>query len=193
VKPSKGKKAAKRQRKAAASDLVAEDTRQTSPLPPPDIAHHVDVGFNSITRNLETQHPSGGDGIKGGDRQYTMIFVARGDQSSTFNCHFPKMVAAASRDLPPNDRIRLVGLSKPCSDKLSKCLGIGRVSSIAITREAPGAGVLLEMVRSHVEPVDVSWLEADRNPQYLATSINAIETTVGPKRIRKDLKSSDEP
>ena len=186
MKPSKGKKAAKRERRAAASDRVAEDTRQITPPPPPDIAHHVDVGFNSITRNLETQHSSGRDGTNGDDRQYTMIFVARGDQSSTFNCHFPKMVAAASQDLPRNVKIRLVGFSKPCSEKLSRCLGIARVSSIAITRAAPGAGVLLELVRSHVEPVDVSWLETDRNPQYLTTSINAIETTVGPKRIRKN-------
>lgn len=184
MKPSKGKKAAKKERKALASNPPLAES-QHAPPPPPDLLHHVDIGFNSITRNMGTNPRDGDDDGQEHKGKYSMIFVTRGDQSSAFNCHFPKMVGAASKDVPLNDRIRLVGFSKPCSERLSKCLGLARVSSVAIGREAPGAGALWEVVKRNIKPVDVRWLEGDPDTSYLTTKINSIETTIGPKRPRQ--------
>lgn len=187
MKPSKGKKAAKKERNTKESNPLTTEIHHAPQPPAPDLLQHVDVGLNSITRNLGTQSPGPlcEDDSHGRGKKYSMVFVARGDQSSTFNCHFPTMVGAASRDLPPDDKIRLVGFSKPCSERLSNCLKVARVSSIAIEREAPGAGALWEVVKRSVKPVDVRWLDGDRVPPYLSTKINAIETTSGPKRPKQ--------
>lgn len=187
MRPSKGKRAVKRERKAKASDAsTAEDQHYPQP-PPPDLLHYVDVGLNSITRNLEIQPPGSSceDDSQVQRKKYSMIFVARGDQSSAFNCHFPTMVGAASRDIPHDERIRLVGFSKSSSERLSSCLKVARVSSVAVEREAPGAGALWEVVKRSVKPVDVPWLDGNGVPPYLSTKINTIETTLGPKRPKQ--------
>lgn len=174
VKPSKGKRAAKR------------ETSEDSFPPPaaPDLASSVDVGFNVITTNLSAgDDSSDGTGIE--TRKYSMVFVSRGDQSPAFNCHFPKMVCAASQKLRPEDRTRLVGFSKPCSERLSQCLGVARVSSLAIAHGAPGSDALWEMVKTLVEPIDGKWLEAGSDGNFVSTKINAVETTIGPKKPKK--------
>ena len=164
---------------------TAHDSEQPPVPPMPEIEASIDVGLNSITRNLQLcsrQDPeSMGDEP---DRQYSMVFVARGDHASTFNCHFPQMIGAASRKISPERKIRLVGISKPCSERLSSCLGVPRVSSVAIRMDAPGAGALQEFVMKKVAPIEASWLDVSPDAQYLAPKINAIETTVGPKRAR---------
>lgn len=126
-----------------------------------------------------------GGNCRGQTGPHTMIFVARGDQSPAFNAHFPRMVGAASKNNPSDDKIRLVGFSKACSDRLSTCLGVARVSSIAVRHGAPGADALLRAVKGAVKPVDIGWLEGERDPSYLTTKINSIETTVGTKRVKQ--------
>lgn len=181
IKPSKGKRAAK---KTLETNKNEQATQSASVPPLPIISASVDIGLNSITRNLQLQTPEGSDESKDTpSRQYSMIFVARGDQSSAFNCHFPQMVAVACKDVPVEGKIRLVGISKPCSERLSSYLGVPRVSSIAISRDAPGAGALQNFVQKTVMPVDAAWLQP-MEPQYLATKINAIETTIGPKKVK---------
>ncbi|KAH7144026.1 hypothetical protein EDB81DRAFT_884619 [Dactylonectria macrodidyma] len=176
TKPSKGKRAAKREKAARKTQGADEEP----PVPPmPELNTMIDVGLNSITRTLDAD--SGNS-----DRQYSMIFVSRGDQSSPFNCHFPQIVGAGSRHLEANKKIRLVGFSKPCSERLSACLGLPRVSSVAIRTDAPGASALQELVRRTVEPVDAAWLEKTQEAKYLVTMINATEATVGPKRVRTE-------
>ncbi|CAM1502885.1 Fc.00g076610.m01.CDS01 [Cosmosporella sp. VM-42] len=182
AKRSKGKRAARRQNEANKTGLAAHEV----PVPPqPQIATGIDIGFNSITRNLQS---SAVDGNQKSDdapsRYYSMIFVARGNQSATFNCHFPQMVAAASKDLPTERKICLVGISKPCSERLSTCLGLPRVSAVAILKDAADAGALHDFVKKVVSPVDATWLETSRQPPYLTTNIKSIETTIGNKRTR---------
>ncbi|KAF7537716.1 hypothetical protein G7Z17_g12798 [Cylindrodendrum hubeiense] len=156
TKPSKGKRAAKRDKAAKKSQDPVEET----PVPPmPELNAGIDVGLNSITRNLD---PFGDKS----NRQYSMVFVARGDQASSFNCHFPQMVGATSNQLDPEKKIR--------------------VSSVAITTDAPGARALQEFVQNKVAPVVATWLDKSQDTQYLATVINASETTVGPKRVRNE-------
>lgn len=176
TKPSKGKRAAKRDKIAKKSQDPAED----SPVPPtPELNDKIDVGLNSITRNLDPLDDSS-------DRQYSMVFVARGDQGPSFNCHFPQMVGATSKRLDSEKKIRLVGFSKPCSDRLSACLGLPRVSSVAITTDAPGANALQEFVQKTVAPVNAAWLDKSQDTHYLATMINATEITVAPKPVRNE-------
>ncbi|EYB26142.1 hypothetical protein FG05_05463 [Fusarium graminearum] len=182
VKLSKGKRAAQKEKEVK---KIGGGSEEPQPPPMPELEADIDVGFNSIARNLQSwsskNTESTEDELK---RQYCMVVVARGNQASAFNCHFPQMVGTASKQLPADSHIRLVGFSKPCSERLSACLGVPRVSSIAIVKDAHGAGALQEFVMKAVAPVEASWLNASSSTQYLAPKINAIETTVGPKRAR---------
>ncbi|KAH7182809.1 uncharacterized protein B0J16DRAFT_154427 [Fusarium flagelliforme] len=181
-KRSEGKRAAQLAKEAKKTG----DGPEQPPVPPmPVIEANIDVGLNSITRNLQSLSSKDNKSTENeAERQYSMVFVARGNQASTFNCHFPQMIGTATNQLPDDGQISLVGFSKPCSERLSACLGVPRVSSIAIVKDAPGAGALQEFVRKTVAKVETSWLNASSSTQYLAPKINAIETTVGPKRAR---------
>ncbi|OAQ95087.1 RNase p and RNase mrp subunit [Purpureocillium lilacinum] len=192
TKPSKGKRSGKTRADSAADASVANETHvQTAPQKP-ELSAHVDVGFNSITRKLEetskeTPKARGDTSAQAtGDakRPYSMIFVARGNQSSAFNCHFPRMVGAATRASPSEERTRLVGFSKPCSERLSAVLGVARVSSVAVMRDAPGAEALWAFVQKTVSPVDTSWLEESKASAYRPTQIGSTETIVGAKKAK---------
>ncbi|CEI68685.1 hypothetical protein FVEN_g7947 [Fusarium venenatum] len=182
IKRSKGKRAAQKEKGAR---KIGDGPEQPPAPPIPELEANIDVGFNSITRNLQSWSSKDTESTEDEPkRQYSMVFVARGNQASTFNCHFPQMVGIASKQLPEDDKIRLVGFSKPCSERLSNCLGVPRVSSIAIFKDSPGVGGLQEFVMKAVAPVEASWLNASSSTQYVAPKINAIETTIGPKRAR---------
>ncbi|EHK45663.1 uncharacterized protein TrAtP1_012692 [Trichoderma atroviride] len=183
VKPSKGKRATKREKKMATK---LDGPAKAAKLPTPrslELSESVDIGFNSIAKNLgslskpsEVANPS--------PKDYSMVFVARGSQSPAFNHHFPQMVAAASRNLPEKEKIRLVGFSKPCSERIGNTLGIPRVSSIAISRHTPGAEALLAVVENLVAPVDSPWLSEVPSTEYKTTQIASVETTIGAKRVK---------
>lgn len=183
-KPSKGKRAAKRKeatQKGEGSARVPTPAR-------PDLCAHIDAGFNAITRELQSppKQAKKTDEMDTNDSKepYSMVFVARGNQSPAFNCHFPKMIGFASKKLPPGQRIHLIGFSEPCSDRLSSSLGIARVSSIAIKRDAPGSEALLAFIDEHVPAVDIRWLDETSSPQYQPTRITSTETTVGAKKLK---------
>jgi ribonuclease P/MRP protein subunit POP3 len=183
VKPSKGKRAAKREKKMAMKLDGAEDSAK---LPTPrslELSASVDIGFNSIIKNLGSLSKPY-DATEVSPKDYSMVFVARGSQSPAFNHHFPQMIAAASRNLPEKEKIRLVGFSKPCSERIGNTLGIPRVSSIAISRHAPGAEALLAVVENLVAPVDSPWLAEVPNTEYKTTQIASVETTIGTKRVK---------
>ncbi|KAJ6788314.1 hypothetical protein PWT90_05126 [Aphanocladium album] len=99
IKPSKGKRAAKkrkRQEKEAGNDAVP---MAVDPPAKPEIASQVDVGFSSITNNLQNVGDGQSDDEKSQKKkQYSMIFVCRGNQTAAFNSHFPQMVAASGKD-----------------------------------------------------------------------------------------------
>ncbi|KAM0454929.1 hypothetical protein ACHAPV_008070 [Trichoderma viride] len=183
ARPSKGKRAAKRDKKLATK---LDGPANTPKLPTPrslELSACVDIGFNSIAQNLGSpSKPS--EVAKPSPKDYSMVFVARGSQSPAFNHHFPQMIAAASRNLPEKEKIRLVGFSKPCSERIGNTLGIPRVSSIAISRHAPGAEALLAVVENLVAPVDSPWLSEVPNTEYKTTQIASVETTIGTKRVK---------
>lgn len=186
IKPSRGKREDKRSKKEPSAEATTTALSTVKP-PKPELCSHVDVGFNAITREFESLSVSNTtkqSELNTPRQPYSMVFVTRGNQSAAFNCHFPKMVAAASQKLGPQNNIRLVGFSKPCSDRLSSCLGIARVSSLAISRDAPGVEVLWSFVKEHVPQVEAAWLEATERPQYKPTQIDSVETVVGVKRTK---------
>ncbi|KAL6821121.1 hypothetical protein J3E69DRAFT_48521 [Trichoderma sp. SZMC 28015] len=181
TKTSKGKRAAKREKRAKSKvDEVPNSVKIPTP-PRPELSASVDVGFNSITQNLGL-HTSPPDESNKSHKDYSMIFVARGSQSQAFNQHFPQLIAAASRNLPDKEKIRLVGFSKPCSERLGSVLGIPRVSSVAVSRHAPGADALFAVVQDLVAPVDSPWLNETPSTTYKPTQIGSVETTIGTKR-----------
>jgi ribonuclease P/MRP protein subunit POP3 len=169
----------------------------------PELAAHVDVGLSQISRALQAMSgedkdkagPSPADALSkpGGadpsasnsnNRPYSVVFVARSGQSSAFHCHFPQMVATSALSQPADQTVRLVGFSKACEDRLSAALGIPRVSSVGLREDAPQAKGLVDFVRQHVAPVDVSWLREAQSAKFLATKIDAVATKVGSKKLR---------
>ncbi|ATY63268.1 hypothetical protein A9K55_008415 [Cordyceps militaris] len=188
IKPSKGKRAEKKRKRLQkdAGQDAGQDVVATAVDPPakPDIASHVDVGFSAITRGFQDVNDAKEDGGTKGKQKYDMVFVCRGNQAAAFNSHFPQMVAASCRESQPDRATRLVGFSKPCSDRLSSCLGIARASSVAIRSDAKGSSVLWDLVRKAVEPVRCEWLEEARSLQYRPSQIISVETSVGPKKSK---------
>ncbi|KZL80251.1 rnase p and rnase mrp subunit [Colletotrichum incanum] len=192
MKPSEGKRAAKRKRKEEGTALKEPAKSETPPMP--ELASFVDVGLMSITRNLE-KLAAGQRGSEetsndktttaGSPTPYSVIFVARSGQSSAFNCQLPQMVAVASKSSPSAPPARLVGYSKPCADKLSACLGIPRVSSVGIRVGAPMSRALVEYVQQHVSPVRVAWLEEAEEAVYRSTQLKIDEKMVPAKKSGK--------
>ena len=167
----------------------------TAAPPVPELASHVDVGLSKISRSLQVisgkDKPavlSGGAsskmGVAGDSRPYAVVFVDRSGQSSAFHCHFPQIVALAARAQSSDNPIRLVGFSKACEDRLSAALGIPRVSSVALRDDAPLAKGLVDFVREHVAPVEISWLREAQSGKFLETKIEGVPTKVGTKKPR---------
>ncbi|KAK0623401.1 hypothetical protein B0T14DRAFT_425810 [Immersiella caudata] len=178
--PSKGR----RSKKARQGNSHNEASPETPPAP--EIMTRVDVGLANISRNLQstpsTENPP-----------YSVVFVARSGQSSSFHCHFPQMVAVASNSTPSSPAIRLVGFSKACEERLSAALGIPRVSSIGLREGAPQARGLIDYAREHVEPIDVAWLEQARTARYQETKINPVPTKIGTAKEKRPMSSLSEP
>ncbi|KAG5982946.1 hypothetical protein E4U55_001082 [Claviceps digitariae] len=182
LKASKGKREAKRNAQAT---VVKSESSVPKPAKP-ELVDHVVVGFNAITRGLESM--SSDNAIYHSEPSskplYSMVFVSRGNQSAAFNCHYPKLVGVASKMCASTEDIKLIGLSKSCSDRLADCLGIARVSSLAIKRDAPGVEALWTFVKNNVASVDVAWLNNSSSIQYKPTHIAAVETKIGSKRMK---------
>lgn len=113
-----------------------------------------------------------------------MVFVVRSGPPSTFFSHLPQMVAVASRH--QKEPVRLVGFSKSCEEKLSACLGIPRVSSVALRAGEGGQlKALVDFVRKQVAPVEAPWLEDGGKGEFRETKINSIQAPIGAKRQKK--------
>ncbi|TLD30512.1 hypothetical protein PspLS_02338 [Pyricularia sp. CBS 133598] len=187
--PSKGKRS-KKKSKEQASDGQTPGSERPRP-PPPELSAYVDVGLASITRCLQDDSESSSI-VSGGDQQtpgnlkgppYSMILVARSGHSSAFHSHFPQMVAMASKSRPDQPAIRLLGFSKSCEDRLSDCLGVPRVSSVALRAGAPLSKPLIEFVQQHVPIIEIPWVE-EVTAGYQETKIKTVEAPVGRKKQR---------
>ena len=153
--------------------------------PPPELAQYIDVGFNSITSNLQAIISPEKFPTTSTMPPYSMVFVSRGNQSAAFNGHFPQIVGLASNRVSEAGAIRLVGFSKACSERISLCLNIARASSIAVRRDAPGAQALQNLVSQTVPEIEIPWHKEAKAVEYRKTKINSTEATVGAKRVKK--------
>lgn len=196
MQPSKGRWARRKERRAekAASrsgpetEDVTKNTKTLTPPPVPEILQFLDVGLASVTRNLQPlAGDASGSDTAAGPRPpaYAAVFVVRAGQSPAFHCHIPQMVAVAAPGCPAGQGTRLVGLSGPCGQRLSACLGVPRVSCVGLRADAPGAAALVEYVRGNVTEVDIAWLREGAGGVFKATKIVAVETVVGAKRVKK--------
>ncbi|KAM3456683.1 hypothetical protein MY3296_001638 [Beauveria thailandica] len=185
IKTSKGKRAEKK-RKRQEKDEGKTTFPMAVDLPAkPETASQVDVGFNSITRGLQdANNEQNADGVVRKGQGYSMVFVCRGNQSAAFNSHFPQMVAASSADAQPGHATRLIGFSKPCSSRLSSCLGLARVSAVAVKSDAAGSCALWDLVKKSVKPVQCEWLDEARSLKYRQTQIVSLEISVGSKKTK---------
>ena len=169
-----------------------------SPIPPvPDIAPFVDVGLSVISRSLE-KHAQHADNVREApSRQtfavlesstaYAAVFVARTGQSPAFHCHFPQMIAVASKDHEKERATRLVGFTIPCADRLSASLGLPRVSSIGVRPGAPRSAALIDFLRGHVASVDIGWINQAQEGNFLGTKTTAVQTTVGERKQKRQV------
>ncbi|TLS29883.1 hypothetical protein PpBr36_03378 [Pyricularia pennisetigena] len=187
--PSRGKRS-KKKSKRQASDGQTPGSERVKP-PPPELSAFVDVGLASITRclqeNSESSIISSSDDQQSPENSkrtpYAMILVARSGHSSAFHSHFPQMVAMASQSRPDQPSIRLVGFSKSCEDRLSDCLGVPRVSSVALRAGAPLSKPLIEFVRQNVPVIEIPWVK-EVAAGYQETKIKTVEASVGRKKQR---------
>ncbi|KAI1393727.1 uncharacterized protein F4822DRAFT_22205 [Hypoxylon trugodes] len=185
--PSKGKRDRKRKRKSPNTQ-----SRESLPPPAPELRSYVDIGLTAVTRHLQEIASEGENVEQSEDKpptsqethtpSYSAIFVARSGHPNALDGHLPQMVAVASKSHPTRAPIRLVGLSKSCEDRLSKSLGIPRVSCIGIKDGSPNSKALVEFSRQHVPVVEIQWLEEAKQARHRETNINVIETSVGSKK-----------
>ncbi|CAN8096635.1 unnamed protein product [Discula destructiva] len=192
IKASKGKRA----KRAAKRKRGQEGEPQSDqPMPPsPEVAKFVDVGLSNITRNLQlnARVPPQDDESKENNTgpesraPYSAIFVSRSGPPSAFFSHLPQMVAVASKAQQLAEPIRLVGFSKGCEERLSACMGIPRVTSVALRVANVGQmKVIDEFVRERVPAMNVCWLETAAKGEYQETNINTIQAPIGKNRQKE--------
>lgn len=96
------------------------------------------------------------------------------------------MVAVASKAWAPTEPVRLVGFSKSCEERLSACMGIPRVTSVAIKQgNMAQLKALVDFVQKRVSPVCVPWFEEAGQVSFQETRINTIQAPVGKKRQKR--------
>ena len=207
VQPSKGKRS-KRKRSDGGSeirgdspqmkDMTMSGLRQLSNVPPePEVASFLTIGFNSTERALEAaahnrtaRSFSSIPAILSENElpQMVAIFVDRTDHTDALNAHLPLLVSTASHGLPLETKIRLVGLPRGATGRLSAALRIPRASMIGLYSDAPNSAALVDLVRKHVSAIEVPWLKGLREGIYIPAEI-IMRQIVASKKSEKRSRS----
>lgn len=187
IKPSKGKRRAAQKRKRDQAEGDAKKENDVVLPPPPAVAACVDVGLSQITKTLQSRaepdHLADAQETTKSIDTYTLVFVVRSGPPSAFFDHLPQMVAVASKAWALSEPVRLVGFSKSCGDRLSACLGIPRVTSLAIRRhDTAQLKALVDFVQARVPPVCAPWLEEAGLGEFRPSKINTLQAHIGKKR-----------
>ncbi|KAJ4424328.1 RNase P and RNase MRP subunit [Gnomoniopsis sp. IMI 355080] len=193
IKVSKGKRSKRAAKRKRGQD---EDPQEEVSVPPtPAIASSVHVGLSNITRNLQlcaaipiaaadTEAKEDGDTTLA--KPYSIIFVSRSGPPSAFFSHLPQMIAIASKSQQLAEPIRLVGFSKDSEERLSACLGIPRVTSVALRADDTAQlKAVADFVRERVPAIEAPWLEETAKGAYHETKINTMQVPIGKKRQKK--------
>lgn len=193
IQPSKGKRSKAQKRKRAHDDENEPQADRHAP-PPPAVADSVDIGLATITRTLQElsaeatdRKPTSEDKAESKSVEpYSIVFILRSGVPTAFFNHLPQMVAVSCESLQLAEPTRLVGFSKSCETRLSSCLGIPRVTSVALRGDGtPQARAVVDFVRKTVPVIEVPWLKIAEKRQFQETTINTIQAPVGKKRQKK--------
>lgn len=157
------------------------------------MADYVHVGLSNITRNLQlcaiptaADAEAREDGDTTSPNPYSIIFVSRSGAPSSFFSHLPQMVAVASRSQQLAEPIRLVGFSKDNEERLSACMGIPRVTSVALCAgNIAQLKAVADFVRERVPAIEAPWLTETAKGVYHETKINTIQVPIGKKRQKR--------
>lgn len=96
------------------------------------------------------------------------------------------MIATASKAQQLAEPTRLVGFSRDSEERLSACLGIPRVTSVALCKEdIAQLKAVVEFVQEKVPAIEAPWLEEIAKGVYHETKINTIQAPIGKKRQKK--------
>lgn len=96
------------------------------------------------------------------------------------------MIAIASKSQQLLEPIRLVGFSKDSEERLSTCMGIPRVTSVALRADDMAQlNAVVDFVRDRVPAIEAPWLEQTANGLYHETKINTMQAPIGKKRQKK--------
>jgi ribonuclease P/MRP protein subunit POP3 len=185
LKPSRGSSSRKRKRKAA---------QHATPAPPtPAISSHITLGFNTTIRYLEslsaisTPQPLGGPTLDQSKSisplaPLSAVFVCRTGLPPILISSLPLLIATASLAFPEEPPTRLIPLGKIAGDRLAQALHQPTVGFIGLRSDTAIAKNLVDLVRNHVQPVDVPWLREAGSATYLPVKIRQTEVQVGPKK-----------
>jgi len=187
---SSGKRCKKRKRNKSSSE-EAEVQEQPSPRPP--ILSKLLLGFNEVTRSLESLSNISGKRLglfalksdNGEGNQpppIAAVFLLRPSDDLVFS-HVPTLCYTASLAYPDRQPTRLLVLNPAVEGRIAGALGRSpRVSLLALRESAgveDGAGTkaLLDYVREHVRPVEVPWLREAAEARWLGTKIDSSQMT----------------
>ncbi|MCJ1473222.1 hypothetical protein MMC13_001873, partial [Lambiella insularis] len=111
---------------------------------------------------------------------------------SVLYAHLPQLIATASLAFPSDPTIRLIALPHGAGKRMSIVLQISRVGIVGLLGGAPHAAPLIELIREHVPPVEVPWLDNLRQGNYLPVGINSTKTVAfnKPEMSSNDRKDS---
>ena len=184
----------KRRRKTKGSKSRAAGAAVPATTPHPAISSSLNVGFNSTIRMLEgligtsasSDSAIAQEGSLALGEESTscpeVVFVCRSALPEPICQSLPVMIATASKRARAVDPILLVELSIKAEAAISAALALPRVSVLAIRHQASGTGPLLQLVREHIDPLEIPWLHEAPLSTYLPTKFNTVETTAGAKK-----------
>ncbi|KAF1917380.1 hypothetical protein BDU57DRAFT_555251 [Ampelomyces quisqualis] len=205
--PSRGKKR-KRKRKSQ-DEPTAPDTEARPPPPRPEIAKHLLIGINSVTRHLElraarhsasvmpiaackTETPS----EQHSPGTLSMVIITHPKPStSPAHAHLPTLVHLStlkpSAPTQPQDKTtRLIPLATSTDARLASALHIPRVGALAIFADAPGAKPLEDFVRERVGVTECPWIDEAMRAQWKGTNLTT-EHTAGKTQAKPKGKEID--
>ncbi|KAI9679655.1 MAG: hypothetical protein M1829_001617 [Trizodia sp. TS-e1964] len=192
IEPSKGKRSAKKRKRAAAAVDKLADTNQPPKPEAPELCPYLKIGLNSTTRYLEQlstsslpesyashlhvslQTPAEKPAPK---NPLAVIFVCRFTQPSILFSHLPLLCVTGALACPQQPRTRIVSLPRGAEARLSAALHLPSVRCIGLIDGAPRAAALTSYIQAHVPAVEVPWLEEARSGTYLPVAIRAMMST----------------
>jgi ribonuclease P/MRP protein subunit POP3 len=147
-----------------------EHVESSNQPPTPGIGSHITIGLNTTSRHLEAFIKPDQDLTN--TAPLAAVFLTQSPLALQYT-HLPVLTALAASSHREISAPRLIPLDKSAEQRLSRALGIRRVSVIGVLQDAPGARPLIDYVREHVGAVEVPWVTETTEGKFLGTKIEA--------------------